>query len=146
MLLPRIIENDVFGSLKDMQRLQDQLNRLFNSEPKSAGTEFPPVNVWTSPEGAVVRAEIPGIDPEKIDITIVNETLTLRGSRMEETTKDCHSCHRKERVFGQFVRSLQLPFEIDSEKVKAHFSEGVLSITLPRAEEGKPRKINVVSE
>ncbi|HNB21116.1 MAG TPA: Hsp20/alpha crystallin family protein [Candidatus Melainabacteria bacterium] len=144
MLLPRLIGNDFFGSLKDMQRVQEQLNRLFYEEGKSA--EFPPVNVWTSPDGAIVRTEIPGIDPEKIDITIVNETLTIRGSRLEESTKDCHSCHRKERGFGQFVRSLQLPFLVDSDKVKASFKDGVLEIELPRAEADKPRRISVVSE
>ncbi|MBX9951744.1 MAG: Hsp20/alpha crystallin family protein [Candidatus Obscuribacterales bacterium] len=144
MLLPRLIGNDFFGSLKDMQRVQEQLNRLFYEEGKSA--EFPPVNVWTSADGALVRTEIPGIDAEKIDITIVNETLTIRGSRTEESTKDCHSCHRKERGFGQFVRSLQLPFIVDSDKVKASFKDGVLEIELPRAEADKPRRISVVSE
>lgn len=144
MLLPRLIGNDFFGSLKDMRRVQEQLNRLFYEEGKSA--EFPPVNVWTSADGALVRTEIPGIDAEKIDITIVNETLTIRGSRTEESTKDCHSCHRKERGFGQFVRSLQLPFIVDSDKVKASFKDGVLEIELPRAEADKPRRISVVSE
>lgn len=144
MLLPRLVGNDLFGSLKEMDRVQDQLNRLFYEHAKS--TEFPPVNVWTSPDGAVVRTEIPGVDAEKIDITVVNETLTIRGSRMEETNKECQSCHRKERGFGQFVRSLQLPFLIDQDNVKARFSDGVLEISLPRAEADKPRRINVVSE
>ena len=144
MLLPRLVGNDLFGSLKEMDRVQDQLNRLFYEHAKS--TEFPPVNVWTSPDGAVVRTEIPDVDAEKIDITVVNETLTIRGSRMEETNKECQSCHRKERGFGQFVRSLQLPFLIDQDNVKARFSDGVLEISLPRAEADKPRRINVVSE
>lgn len=144
MLLPRLVGNDLFVSLKEMDRVQDQLNRLFYEHSKSS--EFPPVNVWTSPEGAVVRTEIPGIDAEKIDITVVNETLTIRGARAEETTKDCQSCHRKERGFGQFVRSLQMPFLIDQDNVKARFSEGVLEITLPRAEADKPRRISVVSD
>jgi len=144
MLLPRIIGNDIFGSLKEMDRVQDQLNRLFYEQSKSI--EFPPVNVWTSPDGAVVRTEIPGIDPDRIEITVVNETLTIRGSRVEETTKDCQSCHRKERGFGHFVRSLQLPFLINQDSVTARFTEGVLEISLPRAEADKPRRISVVSE
>ncbi len=144
MLLPRLVGNDFFGSLKEMDRVQDQLNRLFYEHAKT--TDFPPVNVWTSPEGAIVRTEIPGIDPEKIDITVVNETLTIRGSRVEESTKDCQSCHRKERGFGHFVRSFQLPFLIDMESVNARFAEGVLEISLPRAEADKPRRISVVSE
>lgn len=140
MLLPRLIGNDFFGSLKEMERVQDGLNRLFYEEGR---TEFPAVNVWTSPEGAVVRTEIAGVDPEKIDITIVNDTLTLRGSRIEDATKDCHSCHRNERSFGQFVRSLQLPFLIDADQVKAKFTDGILEINLPRAEADKPRRISI---
>lgn len=146
MLLPRFIGNDLFGSLKDMERMQESLNRLFYEEGKDPKTEFPAINVWTSPDGAVVRTEIAGIDPEKIDITIVNDTLTVRGSRTEEAAKECHSCHRKERNFGQFVRSLQMPFVINADQVKAKFTDGVLKINLPRAEADKPRRINVVSE
>lgn len=144
MLLPRALEQDLFGSINDMQRLQQELNRIFHDT--STHTEFPPVNVWTSADGAIVRTEVPGIDSEKIDISIVNETLTIRGARAEETGKECLSCHRKERDFGHFVRSLQLPFEVDADRVKARFAEGILEITLPRAEAGKPRKIKVDSE
>lgn len=144
MLLPRTLEHELFGSINDMQRLQQQLNRILHDT--EAHTEFPPVNVWTSADGAIVRTEVPGIDKEKIDISIVNETLTIRGARTEETGKDSVSCHRKEREFGQFVRSLQLPFEVDVDRVKARFLDGVLEMTLPRAEAGKPRKISVVSE
>ena len=144
MLLPRTLEQDLFGSINDMQRLQQQLNRIFHDT--NTNTEFPPVNVWTSADGAIVRTEIPGIDLEKIDISIVNETLTIRGSRTEESGKEGLSCHRKERDFGHFVRSLQLPFEVDVDRVKARFVEGILEITLPRAEADKPRKIRVLSE
>lgn len=144
MLLPRTLEQDLFGSIIDMQRLQQQLNRIFHDT--STNTEFPPVNVWTSAEGAIVRTEVPGIDTEKIDISIVNETLTIKGARAEEPGKEGLSCHRKERDFGHFVRSLQLPFEVDADRVQARFAEGILEITLPRAEAGKPRKIRVVSE
>ncbi|HIN64809.1 MAG TPA: Hsp20/alpha crystallin family protein [Candidatus Obscuribacterales bacterium] len=136
----------MFGSLNNIERLQDQLNRLFYEDGKKASDEFPPINVWTSAEGALIRTEIPGVDPEKIDITVVNDSLTLRGSRVEDTAKDSHSCHRKERGFGAFVRTLQLPFMVDQDNVKAKVSEGVLTITLPRAEADKPRRINVVSE
>ncbi len=145
MLLPKILEQDLFGSISDMERLQQELNRIFH-DSKSTNTEFPPVNVWTSADGAIVRTEIPGIDKERIDISIVNETLTIRGARTEDAGKEGLSCHRKERDFGQFVRSLQLPFEVDADRVKARFAEGILEITLPRAEADKPRKIAVLSE
>ncbi len=117
MLLPRTLEQDLFGSINDMQRLQQQLNQIFHDT--ATNTEFPPVNVWTSADGAIVRTEVPGIDTEKIDISIVNETITIRGARAEESGKEKLSCHRKERDFGHFVRSLQLPFEVDVDRVKA---------------------------
>lgn len=145
MLLQRLAEHDVYRSLRDMKQLELQLNRLLtNQEP--AYSEFPQINVWTSENGAVVRTEIPGVDPEKVDISLVNDTVTIRGSRHEETFEEEHSCTRKERRFGHFTRSLQLPFTVDGDAVKARFSDGILEINLPRAEADKPRKISVSSQ
>lgn len=146
MLFQRLAENDLFGSLRDMQRLQDSLNRLLSADTTNQATEFPPVNVWTSQNGAIVRAEVPGISPEDVDISLLNDTLTIRGSRKPESLKEGESRHRHERGYGQFTRSLQLPFGVNSEQVQAHVANGVLQITLPRAEAEKPRKISVVSE
>ncbi len=145
MLLRRFAENDFVNSLKDLQRLQNQFDRLLAASAPTATFEFPPTNVWTSEEGAIVRAEIPGIEPEKVDISLVNNTLTIRGSRGEETTKEGQSCHRQERESGHFTRSLQLPFTVNSDRVEARFANGILEITLPRAEAEKPRKISVVN-
>lgn len=147
MLFQRYADNDLFGSLRDMQRLQNSLNRLLTaSVPLEASAEFPPINVWTSENGAIVRAEIPGVAPEDVDISLVNDTLTLRGSRNPEELKEGESRHRQERGYGQFARSLQLPFGVEADHVQARFSNGVLQITLPRAEAEKPRRISVVSE
>jgi HSP20 family protein len=146
MLLPRFVDNEFFGSLKDMHQLQSQLNRLLSEEASDANQEFPLVNIWTSPDCVLVRAEIPGIDLEKMDISLVHDTLTIRGSRSDDMHKDCQSCHRKERQFGHFVRTMRLPFEVNGDLVKAGFKDGILEITLPRAEADKPRKISVLSE
>jgi HSP20 family protein len=143
MLLRKLTDNDLFGSLKDMQRLQNQLDRLLASSEAERAVEFPPTNVWACENGAIVRSEIPGIDPEKVDISLVNNTLTIRGSRCEETADGGQSCHRQERNTGHFTRSLQLPFTVDADRVDARFSNGILEINLPRAEEEKPRKISV---
>ncbi|MBX9771589.1 MAG: Hsp20/alpha crystallin family protein, partial [Candidatus Obscuribacterales bacterium] len=91
-------------------------------------------------------AEVPGISPEDVDISLLNDTLTIRGSRKPDSLKEGESRHRHERGYGQFTRSLQLPFGVNSEQVQAHVANGVLQITLPRAEAEKPRKISVVSE
>ena len=146
MLFQRLTDTDLFGSLRDMQRLQSSLNRLLSTSVPTQAAEFPPINVWTSENGAIVRAEIPGVAPEDVDISLVNDTLTLRGFRKPEDLSEGESRHRQERGHGQFTRSLQLPFGIEADHVQAKFSNGVLQITLPRAEAEKPRKINVVSE
>lgn len=146
MLLQRFSDNDLLTSLKDMQRLQTQLNRLLSVSTAGAQIEFPPVNVWTSASGAIVQADIPGIAPEDVEISLVNNTLTIRGSRNPEEPKEGLSCHRQERGYGQFTRTLRLPFGIQSDAVEARFANGVLEIKLPRAEAEKPRKINVQCE
>lgn len=145
MLFQRLAGNDLFSSLREMQRLQDSLNRVLSSGPNHS-TEYPLVNVWTSENGAIVRAEVPGIAPEDVDISLVHDTLTIRGSRKPEELKEGESRHRHERGFGEFTRSLQLPFGVEGDKVEAKFANGVLQITLPRAEAEKPRRISVVSE
>lgn len=146
MLLQRLAEPDVYRSLRDMKQLEMQLNRWLANHESSSYSEFPQINVWSSEDGAVVRTEIPGVDPEKVDISLVNDTVTIRGSRHEETFEEEHSCTRKERRFGHFTRSLQLPFTVDGDGVKARFNDGILEIKLPRAEADKPRKISVSSQ
>lgn len=146
MLLQRRTDNDFLGSLRDMQRLQNSLNRLLSGDVPSQATDFPPINVWTSATGAIVRAEIPGIAAEDVQISLVNDTLTIRGSRNPEALNEGEARHRQERGHGQFTRSLQLPFGVEADQVQAKFTNGVLQITLPRAEAEKPRKISVVSE
>ena len=147
MLFQRHADSDLFGSLRDMQRLQNSLNRLLSaSVPLQASGEFPLMNVWTSESGAIVRAEIPGVAPDDVEISLVNDTLTVRGSRNPEELREGESRHRQERGYGQFTRSLQLPFGVEADHVRAKFNNGVLQITLPRAEAEKPRRISVVSE
>jgi HSP20 family protein len=147
MLFQRHADNDLFGSLREMQRLQNSMNRLLSGDaPLAAPAEFPLINVWTSENGAIVRAEIPGVAPEDVDISLVNDTLTLRGSRNPDELNEGESRHRQERGYGQFTRSLRLPFSVEADHVQANFSNGVLRITVPRAEAEKPRRISVVSE
>ncbi len=146
MLLKRIADTDMFSSVRNMQRLQQQLNRMLTADNWQSTQEFPAINLWTSENGAIVQSEIPGIDPKEVDISLVNDTLTIKGSRNPDTLPEGPRCHRQERGCGQFTRSLQLPFDIEVDKVEARFSNGVLQIALPRAEADKPRKIGVVSE
>ena len=107
--------------------------------------EFPAVNVWIAENSAIVTAELPGIDPNEIDISVVGKTVTVRGSRKSEDLGEGESYHRRERWHGQFTKTLEMPFNIESGKVEAKFVKGVLNISLPRAEAEKPRKISVKS-
>lgn len=148
MLLQEIARGRSFDPFREMERMQNQLNRLFEgyNYSNTRGAEFPPLNIWTAPDSALVVAEVPGILPEDLDISVVNDTLTLRGERKLEELQENQSLHRRERGYGQFSRTIQLPFRIDADKVEATFKRGLLHITLPRTEQDKPRKITVQAQ
>ncbi|MFH0878087.1 MAG: Hsp20/alpha crystallin family protein [Lentisphaerota bacterium] len=129
----------------EMKRLQGEMNRLFGtvgdeSEP------FPAVNVWSNADEVVVTAEVPGIDSKDLNIDVQGDQLTLAGERKVDAPSEEAVCHRCERGYGKFVRSMRLPFDVESGKVSARYQNGVLMVTLPRAEASKPRKIAVTSE
>jgi len=129
--------------LREMQRLQREMNRVFTGLEQPLSQEVPLVNAWVGEEDVVVTAELPGVDPAKVDISVVGNTLTISGTRDADPLKEGESYHRQERHYGRFSRSLQLPFHVEAGKVEARYERGVLRITLPRAEADKPRKIAV---
>lgn len=145
MLLQRLTDNSLLDSFKEMERFQRQLNRLFYNGLEGRVGEFPPVNISATNDGCIVTAEIPGVEADNIDISVVNETLTITGERQSENLEESETYHRKERLFGKFARSVELPFQIEADKVEANFANGVLTIKLPRAEAEKPRKISISS-
>lgn len=132
---------------EEMEHFRREMNRLFGgglTRPKvQPAPSFPAMNVWTNQDGALLTAELPGVNPETIDISVVGDTLTLSGSRTPEQLQEGEQYHRRERGYGQFTRTFQLPFAVEAEKVDATFNKGVLQISLPRAEADKPRKIAV---
>jgi HSP20 family protein len=130
---------------RDLQRFQDSLNRFMTQEGRSAPSEYPLINLWQDGEDAVLTAELPGVAADDLDISVVQNTLTLRGQRQRPELKPGETYHRQERWQGRFVRSLELPFAVDANKIEARFENGVLSVKLPRAEEHKPKKIAVHS-
>lgn len=131
---------------REMERLQNEMNRLFDSYTpahRRGALSYPALNIWSNKDGLMVTAEVPGIGPEEMDIHVAGDTLTLSGERKPEVTGEDVRYHRQERGFGSFNRAIQLPYNIDVNKVEATFRNGVLQIALPRAEEDKPRKITV---
>lgn len=126
----------------EFDRMRRARSRIFTQ-----GTpEFPSVNTWVSSDDAVVTTEIPGVDPDDIDIIVTGRTVTLRGSRKADDIKDDQSYHRRDRWSGEFSKAIKLPFNIEAGKVAAKFRNGVLHLTLPKAEAEKPRKIEIKSD
>ena len=128
---------------REMDRLRREMDHLVQSANRFSAPAFPALNVWTNADGVVVTAEIPGITPDDLDISITGDTLTLTGTRRPEETGGDVRFHRRERGYGRFTRSLQLPYRVETDRVSANFDKGVLRIELPRAEADKPKKVTV---
>ena len=112
--------------------------------PRARARGFPAVNIWTNDqEGIIVSAELPGISPEALDISVTADTLTISGSRSPEDLPDGVQYHRRERYCDEFSRTVQLPYTVDTNQVEASAENGVLMISLPRAEAEKPKQIEV---
>lgn len=128
---------------RDMSRLQREMGHLLGGTSAPITSSFPAMNLYAGDEGVILTAELPGIEPDDLEISVLGETLTLSGSRNIDEADEDVKYHRRERSFGNFTRTVELPFTVDSEKVEAKFNNGVLHVMLPRVEEEKPRKIMV---
>jgi HSP20 family protein len=135
-------------SFTDFDQVRREMLRLFDSvvsdgfgEP-TAGT-FPPMNITQDADNVYVRAVLPGIDPKELSISAMRNRLSVSGKREIPRENDRASYHRKERPEGSFDRTVTLPTEVDAERVEARYVDGVLSVTLPKAEQAKPRRISV---
>ena len=104
--------------------------------------EVPPVNVWESPDKVLVEAEIPGISAEQIDVSVTGGELTIRGERKPPQTGQGNWV-RQEREYGKFTKNIDLPFDLDPSTIDAVLKEGVLTITLAKAAQSQPKKVNV---
>jgi len=132
-----------------MDQLQREMNRLFDTTSRGrvfSAPSYPAINIWTNDDGQFLTAEMPGIHPDDIDIDVTGDALSISGVRKpDDLVKDAHY-HRRERNYGSFSRTVQLPFIVDTNKVEANFKNGVLMISLPRAEADKPKKITIKSK
>ncbi len=135
----------------DLSTLHSQLNRIFEpfarfaapeDEDLVSGTWVPPVDVAETQEKILVRAEVPGLKQEDIQIEFENGLLTIRGERKLEKSEGT-TWHRVERVYGNFSRSFTLPRTVDAEKIAASYREGILEIDVPKKEEAKPKNIRI---
>ena len=144
-------ETTVFDPFRQLSSLRDEIDRLFES-PLSTLTEvtqpflsgwLPAVDVFQDKDNITVKAELPGMKKEEIEISLHDGALTLSGERkVEQNHENAESC-RSERFLGRFHRTLPLPASVDAEKVKATYKDGILTVVLPKAEEAKPKQIEV---
>ena len=137
------------GILQEMDQLQREMNRLFNAANQGRvlnTANYPAVNIWANEDGQIVSAEMPGVHPEDINIDVTGDALSISGERKPDEVAREARYHRRERSYGSFSRTVQLPFMVDTNKVEASFKNGVLTITLPRAEADRPRKITIKSK
>ncbi|MCG6944040.1 MAG: Hsp20/alpha crystallin family protein [Deltaproteobacteria bacterium] len=132
----------------EVDRLRREVDNLFGAHGRgiaSTAGVFPALNLSEDEDNLYVRAELPGVVPEEIEITTKENNLIIKGERKIAAEGEKVSYHRREREAGSFRRIISLPTRVDAEKVTAVCKNGVLTVTLPRAAELKPRKIEVAS-
>jgi len=126
----------------------DRLNRMFDAafsgEPLAGGGWVPAIDIYeTAEKDVVVKADLPGLKREDIKVTFENNVLTIEGERTFETETAREQYHRVERGYGAFRRTFTLPTTVDAARVEASYQDGLLTVTLPRREESRPRQIQV---
>ena len=138
-----------FEPFRGVITLQDQINRLFNeafdrtSDEADLTTWAPAVDIYETAHELVVKADIPEIKPEELDIRVENNILTIRGERKFEKKVNEDNYLRVERSYGSFSRSFSLANTVNTEAIKADYKNGVLTLSIPKREEAKPKQIKV---
>ena len=131
---------------QEMDQLQREMNRIFDASSKRRvfnSPSYPAINMWGNEEGQLISAEMPGVHPDDLNIDVTGDALCISGTRKPDDTARDTTYHRRERNYGSFNRTIQLPFMVDTNKVEASFKNGILLIFLPRAEADKPRKVEI---
>ena len=137
---------------RDMLRLQEELNRVFDLSLDQWGDRStglldrawgPAVDMYESKDDVLVRADIPGMKREDIEVTVKDQTLIIKGERKAPELSEKAEELREERAFGSFTKAFTLPSGVDAAKVKAVYQNGVLELTLPKREDAKPKQIRV---
>jgi len=133
----------VWDPWRELSRLHNEVSRLFGVEGGRRAGSTTQINVWTNDDGAVLKALLPGYTEDNLDISVLGDSVTISGQRTAESSKKDATCHRCERGYGRFSRTLQLPFRVEGDAVKAKLVNGVLELTLPRANADRPKRISV---
>ncbi|MCC7410127.1 MAG: Hsp20/alpha crystallin family protein [Gammaproteobacteria bacterium] len=141
-----------YDPLRDLRNLREEVNRVFGrtvsgwpEDNSSVATSVwsPAVDLKEEKDSFVLKADLPGVNPKDIEVTMENGVLTIRGERHFESEQDRSGYRRVERTYGSFYRRFALPDSVDAERIEAHTDNGVLHVTIPKAERAKPRQIAV---
>ena len=138
-----------WGPFRGVTTLQDQMNRLFNETLERTGEKSsltawsPAVDIYETEHELVVKADLPEVDPKDLDIRVENNILTIRGERKFEKKVSEENYLRVERAYGSFTRSFTLANTVNAEAIKADYQNGVLTLSIPKREEAKPKQIKV---
>jgi HSP20 family protein len=140
----------MLNDLAPLLRLQSDMNRMFEDffqdmpANRPYGQRYPAMNLWEDGDAAYVESELPGVTLEDLDVSVRGNEVTIAGHRKIADQQDV-AYHRRERAFGDFTRTLQIPWEIDADKVEATLRDGVLTVRLPKSESAKPKKVKVLT-
>ena len=133
---------------RELSNLDDQFNRLWRGLAEGRGRQeswLPAVDVFDQPDAVVLKAELAGMRPDDIDISVEDNVLTIKGERKFEEKVDEERYYRVERRYGSFSRSLALPQGVRADDIEANYEDGVLEVRVPKAEEEKPKRISVTA-
>jgi len=131
-----------FDPFNGLRLFEGAATRL-TSEPRANRSWSPSVDIFETEDALTLKADLPEVKIEDIDVRVENQTLTLRGQRKFEKDEKIKGYHRIERSYGEFVRAFAVPSTVDTEKVQADYKNGALTITLPKKETAKPRQVKV---
>ena len=137
-----LTQYDPLSSLPSLRSFEDAVARLL-SEPRAARPWSPAVDILETENDVILKADLPDVKLEDIEVRVENQTLSLKGERKFEKEDSKNGFHRIERSYGAFARSFTLPPSVDAERVNAAYTNGVLKVTLPKKEAAKPRQVKV---
>ncbi len=143
-----------WAPFREVSRLRDEMDRMWQEvfgagrrALRRMGEEWvPAVDISDTADKVIVKVEVPGMDVKNIEISLSGDILTIRGEKKAEREEKEESFHLVERSYGFFARSLRLPAAVEADKIEANYKHGVLTITCPKKEEGKPKQITIKAE
>ena len=144
MLSYRLFDDEFFAPFQRLERAFQTMDRLRNGTARSRGLGFPTVHVLRKDHEIRVRAEVPGLTEDDLELEVLGDTLTIQGKRVTEVEEGERWLHR-ERPVGEFYRTLKLPFRVDPEQVEARLDHGVLEVRMRRPEADQPRRIAITA-